>query len=218
MLRCDPMTIPPQPPNEDCTGATTVSDGTTEFTPSLSSTSGSAGVVADSWYKYTATCSGAVLFQITTTNGALAQILRSDGCSATAKSAATAYSGTGRTIAVTSGEVLYVRAGLSSYLGYLVPVTSSFTLTCSATPANDKKTGAQTISGTGKFPFNTKGATTDSCESDVFFVWTATCTGIAKVSTCGLLAPSVPANYAYYSLINQAGTSLPFTVPPHHLT
>ncbi len=66
--------------------------------------------------------------------------------------------------------------------------------TAGAQPSNDQCAGAQIISGAGSFAFDNTAATTQATSNlcsenrsgaDVWFLWTATVTGIARFDTCG---------------------------------
>lgn len=78
--------------------------------------------------------------------------------------------------------------------------------------AQDTHTTAIDIEGEGEFQGNNEGATTTVCTYDVFYRWRATCTGIARLTACGL----VPAGTTmYYRLVNYTGSSTlsPYLAP-----
>ncbi|MCO6437501.1 MAG: hypothetical protein J5J06_10470 [Phycisphaerae bacterium] len=94
-------------------------------------------------------------------------------------------------------------------------------LPLAAAPANDACASATPINGTGQFPFDNSLATTDgldhaACEDpvaapgvlgisrDVWFCWTAACSGAVRVDTCG--APSVDTRVAVYTGCTCPGT------------
>lgn len=78
-------------------------------------------------------------------------------------------------------------------------MTAAMLLMVSTTQAGDQCTSPTSISGTGVFPFDLTTATTSAegqdawCgqpgqlafEHDVWFCWTATCTGLIQIHTCG---------------------------------
>lgn len=84
----------------------------------------------------------------------------------------------------------------------VIALASAVAATASAAPPNDNCTSPTLISGTGVFPFNLAGATTSpqgqlcsaqygypnsqGIANDIWFCWTAPCTGLAEIKTCGL--------------------------------
>lgn len=221
-LSCTSGSIPPQPDNEACTGATSITDGTTSFTPVSSSVSTSNLVYDDQWFKYTSTCAGNVIVSLTSFDRTVIQILRANACGSTPTVVDTAYPGYIAASNATIGEVLYIRAGLT-VASQLTLGPSTFNVKCQAAPVNDNVAGATRITGTGDFPFDTTGATAATCDLDVHFIWTATCTGFARTSTCGLVQPTRPPtateNYvAAYLRISETTGAPPSFSPSSQLT
>lgn len=70
-----------------------------------------------------------------------------------------------------------------------MPVSATFSISCVPVASNDLKTGAIRLTGEGVFSYDTTGATAttlgNSCSDDVWYVWSATCTGTVTVTSCG---------------------------------
>lgn len=205
-------------PNDDCTSATAVSDGTTSYDSTHASNVQMMSDVPpyrDVWFVYTATCAGSAAILVDSTSFEAALVAVTSSCTGTTTT--TASRGDVAAVAVTQGQQVYIRAGTSTprQLG-----TGSLTISCVAPPTNDLQTNAVRITGTGNFPYNTLGTVVNMCQFDLFYLWTATCTGVARVSSCGhyngtgrvpsvmILAASGPTQFSLLSL------TLPSSHPP----
>lgn len=87
-------------------------------------------------------------------------------------------------------------------------LTPAYVQTSSVGPGSNSCAGATPIAGSGSFPYDTNGATTDGVPHaaclffsqddigrDVWFAWTADCDGTATVETCGSINDSKMAVY-----------------------
>ncbi len=96
----------------------------------------------------------------------------------------------------TPGQSYAVRVGTFPGVG---GGTGNFTVTCATPPATDACSSAESINSEGAFPFDTIGATLDGplhadcaggrnprTDHDVWFCWTAPCTGMVFAETCDL--------------------------------
>lgn len=113
----------------------------------------------------------------------------------------TIYANRNNTETVTKGFKYYIRAGSNS------PRTTgemSFSIKCVPPPPNDKPSGAVRVPSTGVVNWDNTGATSDSCTNDVFYVFSAPCTGFMRATACG--TPSA-GGYGQVSLL--AGNSTP---------
>jgi subtilisin family serine protease len=193
-----PPPPPPGPANNACASAQTVAYGTTAFTTVGATTDGPAACVTtgnDVWFRFTACVSGTVTVQTCSlaswdtvvavysgSCGALTQRACNDDACGTQSRAA---------FSATAGQVYLIRVG--GYNG--ATGTGSISVTgpsCSPTgPANNACASA-TVVGNGSFAGSTAAATNDgsaSCGSssttrDVWYSYTATCTGVLTVDTC----------------------------------
>lgn len=182
MLTCTPVAY--DLPNDECTGAIAISDGNTTFDGTRATTPqifGYTSLQYDQWFAYTATCDGTVMITSPPTPTGIYLYIY-DSCGTNAKwttgpnSVATIQS-------VVAGKIFYISAGYMSSTA--VNASSYFGVRCAGAPINDQRTGAIRITGLGPHTYNTEGATSHECTYDVFFIWTATCTGLARASSCG---------------------------------
>lgn len=165
-------------------------------------------IANDVWYSYTATCEGSVTMSTlggTTLDTRIA--VYSDICPSDLSNLVVCnddYQGFGQSQVswdILPGEQYILRLGNPTWSN---GGTGSFSLTenCEgAAPQNDFCDSAQVISPTFGIPFNTFGATTDGpshfespvcsffggpqIENDVWYEYTASCDGVAEVSTVG---------------------------------
>ena len=208
------ITMSQDPPvNDDCSGAIQLTAGpglcgsTLCATPSMVGSlspapCGSSLHSPDVWYKYTSECGGNVTFDTCSTNctgtanldtvlsvytgicGSLIQVPGQPSCndnSCGSQSKVTLSN-------LTACTTYYIRvAGHNNAIGdFRIKVTETFT-----TPANNACANA-TVVGNGQFPFSNCNATTDgpntgtNCPSfnDVWFRYTAPCSGQMWVETC----------------------------------
>jgi hypothetical protein len=202
----------PPPANDSCSAAIVVGDGVYNGTTLQAGADGtcSCGGAApspDVWYSYTAACTGTVAMQ--TCNSAFDTVLSvHTACPGTAANQVGGPGGcnddaTGGPCAgtrqsyiglpVIAGQRYWIR--VSGYNGdggaYTLAISSS-------APANDACASATPVSN-GSYPFGTCNATTDGPDepagcsffgysqigSDVWFRYTATCTGTATAALCG---------------------------------
>lgn len=200
--------------NDACANATPIGNGsvngsTSGMTNDGSANCGNSSNTADVWYAYTATCTGTlsvntcgsgydtVLSVHSACPGTIGnQLACNDDCSGAGAPCGGLASCL--TTSVVQGTTYYIR--VSGYNG----ATGSFTLTTScsgsSTPANDNCANA-TVVGDGTTTFSTVGATTDGpnepngCNffsytqigNDIWFRYSATCTGDVTVDLCGSL-------------------------------
>lgn len=83
-------------------------------------------------------------------------------------------------------------------------------------PDNDSSIFPLRFNGTGILTYNTLKATTETCSNDLFYIWSATCTGQLRVTACtqyqgtGLVptyrvqsrfSASLPRNFLFSSLL-----------------
>jgi ABC-type uncharacterized transport system auxiliary subunit len=200
---------PPPPGNDECGGAIVIGNGSTPFTTTTATTSSgdlpiscTDTIVKDVWYRYTATCTGTATFTTCgTTDSDTVMAVYSGSCGALSLAGCSDeddecdfFGPSTVSIPVTAGATYYVRLG-----GYEGAVTGSLLSGCSSAPpppppGNDECSGAILI-GNGSIAFNTTLATTsgpslpasctDSFVKDVWYRYTATCTGTATFTTCG---------------------------------
>lgn len=89
-----------------------------------------------------------------------------------------------------------------------------------AQPANDKPANAIRIAGSLPIvqAYDTAGATGGWCSNDVYFVWTATCTGLARLSSCGYFSGDPGVTTPYLSIRTSANgtpSSHPLNTHPY---
>lgn len=185
-----------QIPNDFCSNALPIVDGAngpySNVGASLEILWPCASGDADLWFRYTATCTGAISFSTCDpqTNFDTALEILSDDCNNPISLACNDDSCGQQSTAIipaVQGTSYLVRVG--GYAGR----QGSFQLnvTCTNFPANDDCAGALPIVDGTNGPFDNRNST-DSfpwpCEatagSDVWFVYTATCTGVASFDTC----------------------------------
>ncbi len=188
---------PPIPPNDDCAAAQMIGNGVTAFDLTSCSPDGPAsnciGSVPDRgvWFHYTATCTGTLEVELTaaSSNGVGYDLY--DTCTCPVASSNTlicsAFPST-RTLSVVTGQCMLIRV-----YGFSTEGTGpgALTLTCFPPPANDGCAGAIPISD-GTTLYDVRGATppippSPSCTfgsryNDVWFDYTATCTGAVRIT------------------------------------
>jgi hypothetical protein len=192
------VTPGPAPANDLCANATAITPGTysgstCNATPDATATSCpfTPSATPDVWYAYTPGCSGAVTVSTCGSNydtvlgvysgscGSLAEVAcNDDDCGV---QSVVSFSGV-------AGTVYHIRvAGYNGAAGNYV-----LNLSNSASPANDACAAAVAISN-GSTPFTTVCSSRDGNDScrptatagDVWYTYTATCTGRLWVNTCG---------------------------------
>ena len=213
------------PANDDCGSAVFIGNGSVNGSTICASTDGNAdcgtsSASPDVWYAYTPTISGAlhvdtcgsgydtVISVHTGCPGTIANIIGcdDDGCG---------YPYSSLDVPVTGGNTYYIR--VSGYNG----LYGNFTLNTSFVPVNDSCSNALPIAN-GTTPFTNIGATTDgptepSCSfccgdlqvnQDVWYVYTATCTGNATISLCGSDYDTKVAIYSGTTCPTSPGTAI----------
>jgi hypothetical protein len=209
-----------QPANDDCAGAILIGNGVTPGTnvgatdslPAI--TCGTpAGGHSDVWYVYVPTCTGLAVISTCPGLGSFDSVVEVvDNCAVTAvlgcdddscgSPTGTPYGSSTVIVPVTIGVPIGIRVA-----GYgLVTGTFDLAISCQPPiPSNDECAGAIQVF-TGATPGTNAGATTNpagpafACSTggrDVWFKYTASCTGAAQVTTC-------PPNgsYTYDMVIN----------------
>ncbi len=203
------------PANDDCADALTVVDGATGFSTLLATTDGpveqdhctfynDANIASDIWYRYSASCTGTVTMSLCgssfdtelavypdacPTAGGSVQACNDDSCGRQSEVAVQAV----------AGETFLVRIG--GYRG--IQGDGTLRVSCAeggggGPPVNDDCSDAITISDEVT-PFSNVSATTDGpsepelctffgepdIASDVWYRYTASCTGTVTVNLCG---------------------------------
>ncbi len=200
------LTIECVPANDDCANALAVSAGDTVFSsenattdgPDESGTCGGASVENDVWFAYTASCNGEVTASLCGSSyDTMLAVYEGADCptSATAIACDDEACGNNRsevTFAAAAGTVYLLRVG--GFEG--ATGTGVLSLDC-ATPFDDCSNPGALADGTT--PFETIGAATDGPDepggcsksgytqigADVWYVYTAACTGTVTVGACG---------------------------------
>jgi hypothetical protein len=200
-------TLPP-PANDNCANAIAVGVGATNGTNASATTDGSAscitGTASDVWYTFTAPAAGD--YQIDTCNavGFDTVLALFDACGGTQLAcnddSTCSASGLRSTVQKTfaAGETVTIRvAAYSSSVS-----TGPFVLNVTAItpppppPANDDCANAIAISDGADQPFDTTSATNSgiavancglpvTINNDIFYTYTASCTGEVTIDTCG---------------------------------
>ena len=187
------------PANDLCSNATPVGDGTFPFT-TIDATGSFATSCAFNdtnsvWFAYTATCSDEATFSVCDDADFDSVISVFDACGGNELACNDDYFGcTGFTSQVTipvlAGQTYLVRlAGFQGAAG-----SGNLTISCAPPPPpapNDDCANATAVAE-GLHPFTTVNATgtlSTSCSlndtNDVWFAYTASCSGLVEVSTCG---------------------------------
>jgi hypothetical protein len=188
--------------NDECAGAIPVVDGlnapghnvgATTSAPAWTCTT--AG--ADVWFSYVASCTGTAQFSLCPPGSASFDstlAVYSGACGALSLLACNnnaCSSPSSVALPVSAGTTYYVRIG-GVDLGGSNFDSGSFALyiTCSPPAANDECAGAIPVSEGTNGPFSNIGATTSippgcGISNDVWFTYTATCTGTVLLSTSG---------------------------------
>jgi len=195
---------PASPVNDECSGAIALVDGVNDaphsgglgfnnFFATTSSPAWPCGPgVNDTWYTYTATCTGNATFSScfgTSTVDTTLEVFSGSCASLTSLACNDNFCGGASqvTVPVTSGTTYKVRVG-NPTAGFRLHVTCA----PSGGPPNDECGGAIPVFEGKNGPFSSGGATQSSppwaCpqgpSGDVWFTYTAPCTGIAAFSTC----------------------------------
>lgn len=140
------------------------------------------------WYRYVAPCTGALAISADKAASTFLQVT-TPGCTAGSTcdsseqlSLTSLYSSSSDSIDVELGTTILIRAGADSPRA--LPVISGFNVSCVSTIPQNAITGARVITGTGVFEYDTTQGSSDYCQNDVWFLWTASCTGRAYVTGC----------------------------------
>jgi hypothetical protein len=203
------------PANDDCADALTVPDGATEFSTLAATTDGPSeperctfynnpDIASDVWYRYTASCTGSVSMSLCGSSFDTELAVYPDACPMTGGSVEACNDDScGRqselAVQAVAGETFLVRIG--GYRG--IQGEGTLHVSCAeggggGPPENDYCSDAITISD-GTTPFSNVSATTDGplepglctffgepdIASDVWYRYTASCTGTVAVSLCG---------------------------------
>jgi hypothetical protein len=199
-------TLPP-PANDNCAGATPVSLGANSGTNASATLDGSAscgGTGPDVWYTFTAATAGDYQIDTCNTTGFDTVVSLYDACGGTQLAcnddSTCAASGLRSTVQKTfaAGETVTIRvAGFSEFT-----TTGPFVLNVSAItpppppPANDDCSGILPIGDGADQPYDTTSATDSgiaiancvlpvTINNDIFYSYTASCTGDVTIDTCG---------------------------------
>lgn len=202
-LTCDAADFPA--PNDDCANAVSISQDTlikynASAATNLQFTISDVPPYRDVWFKTVATCTGAMTLAA---SGGYSQVRIQTSCTSNSYFGQVGPSQT-QFVPVTAGTTYYFRAGSNTPVP-LPTDEGSFRISCTAAPVNDKRAGALRITGEGMFSYDTRGAVYDTCQNDVWYIWSATCTGTAKVGACGLSGTY----QSSYRLMTASGTTSP---------
>ncbi|MFT5051723.1 MAG: hypothetical protein ACI8QZ_003143, partial [Chlamydiales bacterium] len=206
---------PPMGDNNTCAGSTEIFDGATAYDTTGATTDGPADAACefdgqtyhDIWFNYTATCTGTLTVSTCGTAAYDTDVVIYDGADCGSLVLLGCDDDTAGCDGFTNTQDVPVVQGN----GYIIRVggwsdgdfgAGTITLTCEGDggPGGDNNfcADAEPIAS-GCHPFDTTGATTDgpgdaSCEfdgqtyHDIWYVYTADCTGELTVSTCGMAA------------------------------
>lgn len=186
------------PSNDECSGATPIVDGRNGVFSNANATDSGpfpcqATGGSDVWFRYTATCAGAVAFDTCSANTTFDTVLEvfdgvcgtlnplgcdDDTCDATSSVVV---------IQAVTGGVYYVRVGGWAQRQGLFDLN----VTCTTIPSNDECTGAIPLNVGANGPFTNRFSSTSqpgwSCAqggSDVWFSWFANCATSVTIDTC----------------------------------
>lgn len=179
-LTCTPMLY--NLSNDECGGATPIPAGEQIFYDPTFATNQQVldfqAPYRDQWFSWVASCTGVLKFRSSSQGG----VAFMSNCAT--QLGVSRYSDA-QQAQVVAGTQYFFRAGLSSY--YHTLSSYYFNMSCLASPPNDKEAGAIPWPGTVGVYFNysTEGASTDTCYNDLWYTWTATCTGMARLTACG---------------------------------
>lgn len=194
-LTCEAMTY--NAPNDLCSAAQAITVGRTTFDNTGATNEQTSNFVTpyrDVWFKFPNTCTAGGFYVETEASptGALrlTALILTSGCSAASECASTEQFSRGTMnynqrvlMEGSSGQSYFIRIGTIAASD--PPVTGAFTITCAATAGSDSVKDSKAITGNGLFTYNTTGTTSDYCTNDVWFTWTAPCTGLGWVTGCG---------------------------------
>lgn len=208
-VTCVPRTT--ELPNDECAGGTAVSGDQIFFDPTFATNPQTVPFTdpyRDQWFTWVATCSGTM--RIISKDAGTVAVLTS--CATVANPLAVTRYGSLATTTVVSGTTYILRAGV--YYTTAPMIQYHFNISCLPTPVNDKPANAIPWPGTVGVYFNysTDGASTDSCDNDLWYNWTATCTGIARLTACGSNQYSL---YPSYHIRAAGGTSSHLLLSAH---
>lgn len=170
-------------PNDLCSGAIAAASEQTFYDTTLATNDQVVpipSIFRDVWFTWVATCTGSM--KIKGTSQSAQQVL--PACDSTSPILSSTYGSLG-TGPVVTGTTYYIKAGLPSYPTSVK--AHHFNFSCSGAPPNDAiSTALPWTAGLDTwFNYSNDGASTTFCQSDIFYNWTATCTGMARLTTCG---------------------------------
>lgn len=188
-----------QPANDDCSGPTAIGEGTFSIDTTTATSDGPepcAEIASDIWFLYTPSCNGVAVLSTCDDadyDTALAVYPGTSPCPPDAGDAIACLDDTSGCAVFTTELMFDVELGSS----YLIQVggwqgaqgIGTLTVACETSPDNDSCADASPITA-GVTPYSNLDAFTDgpspcaSMGSDVWFVYTADCTGEVTLSTC----------------------------------
>lgn len=183
---CEPSGGASVPANDECAAAVALTNDVPVYVDNSGATNlqtGSSYLVPyrDVWYKYTATCTGQMIINVTGATSGFALALQGSCDQSSYIRQITNSRIDQRTVG--TGSVYYFRVGQGT--SYQIPIGAYLTISCVPAPPNDYHLYPTRIVGTGVFTYSTIGADDEECNLDVWYIWTATCTGWARATTCG---------------------------------
>ena len=211
------------PSNDSCANALPITNVTNQAFSTIDSTFDGPGDYITSgniWYCYTATCTGTVTVSLCGSSYDTKLAVYSN-CSCPATSGRRIASNDDKNAvgcdlqsevtfnAVCGSQYLIEVGGYSGYTGNGVITISCSGTPCSTSPANDNCSSAQAVGNVSNLSFDTTYATFDgpgSCNlkhsPNLWYKYTATCTGTAVVSLCGSSFDTLLAVYSGTSCSN----------------
>ncbi|MBN2589447.1 MAG: hypothetical protein JXA96_06270 [Sedimentisphaerales bacterium] len=206
--------------NDSCANAISIGNVTNQAFNTTGATpdgpaSSSMGVTPDIWYCYTATCTGTATISLCGSSFDT-QLIAYNGCQCPATvSRELAYSDDAScglqselTLPVVCGNKYLIQiGGFSQATGAGVLTVSCSGTPCSSAPANDNCANATVIGNVTNLAFSTINATHDgtySCVNgpNLWYKYTATCTGDLTISLCGSSFDTALAVYTGTSCTN----------------
>jgi hypothetical protein len=168
----------PAPPNDQCAGAVSITDGTSQGNNTYASLQVNCIGQADIFFQYVATCTGTASATFGTPGNTQLIIGASLGtsCGGT-PTCSGALTRPNVQFAVTAGQSYYVAVGASSTYRGAITVD----MQCYLAPAEDQCVGAISVTDGTSHGNNTWATKHTSCirQADIYFSYLATCTGSA---------------------------------------
>ena len=186
---------PPTPPpaNDNCSNAIAIGDVTNlAWSTEFATADGPGGYITGSniWYVYTASCNGTATASLCGSSfDTKIRVFAGGSCSfGTVVATNDDFCGNQSQVSftATAGSMFLIEVGgYSNYSG-----AGKLTTSCAAAVANDNCANAQAIGNVTNLPWSTTSATFDGpggyiTSPNIWYTYTATCTGAVTVSLCG---------------------------------